>query len=137
MTHFRLLNLVLSIMLLVGCTWTGDVPPDYISFQVTPANQTASQRLHIDANGYVVRTADRRTDEFLLSSSDFATLLNQLDAIPFARYTMPTALELTQQQYYTITYQKQQIVVLDNAVPPAIVPLIITFQRIMSVTITE
>ncbi len=137
MTHFRLLNLVLSMIILVGCTWAGDVPPDYISFQVIPANQTASQLLHIDANGYVVRTIERRTDEFLLSSSDFATLLNQLDSIPFARYTMPTTLDLAQQTHYTITYQQQRIVVLDNAVPPAIVPLLITFKRILSVSIGE
>lgn len=118
---------------LSSCTSTADVQPAFISFRLAHPDNQAVFSLYIDANGYVVRTIERRTDEFVLSSIDFATLLNQLDAVAFERITPLTDAERAAYRYYTITYQDQQIQLLEHAVPPALMPLMITFRRIVDV----
>jgi hypothetical protein len=118
---------------LSSCAGTAAVQPAFISFRLAQPDNQAAVSLYIDANGYVVRTVNRRTDEFVLSTTDFATLLNQLDTVAFERITPLSDTERANHRYYTIAYQSHQVQLLEHAVPPALMPLMITFQRIIDV----
>jgi len=131
--RYRISAWLICVVLLSSCTSTANVQPAFISFRLAQPDNQAAFSLYIDANGYVVRTIDRRTDEFVLSSTDFATLLNQLDAVVFERIAPLSDEERAQHRYYTITYQTKQIQLLEHAVPPALMPLMITFRRIIDV----
>jgi len=131
--RYRIATWLVCLVWLSSCTGTTNGQPAFISFRLAQPDNQAAFSLYIDANGYVVRTVDRRTDEFVLSSTDFATLLNQLDAVAFERIAPLSDEERAQHRYYTITYQNQQIQLLEHAVPPALMPLMITFRRIIDV----
>ena len=131
--RYRIATWLVCLVWLSSCTGTTSVQPAFISFRLAQPDNQAAFSLYIDANGYVVRTIDRRTDEFVLSSTDFATLLNQLDAVVFERIAPLSDEERAQHRYYTITYQTKQIQLLEHAVPPALMPLMITFRRIIDV----
>jgi hypothetical protein len=133
MMRARIAAWLICIVWLCSCTSTASVQPAFISFRLAQPENQAAFSLYIDANGYVVRTIERRTDEFVLSKTDFATLLNQLDTVAFDRIAPLSDEERAQYRYYTITYQTHQIQLLEHAVPPALMPLMITFRRIIDV----
>jgi hypothetical protein len=91
--------------------------------------------LQIDANGYVIRTINRHTDEFQLSNNDFGLLIDQLQAVPFDRLDrrylpQKDAVNLT---LYTINYQEHMVEMTDTAVPNIMAPLMLSFRRIIAV----
>jgi hypothetical protein len=91
--------------------------------------------LQIDANGYVIRTENRHTDEFQLNEDDFGLILDQLQAVPFDRLDrrylpQQDAINLT---HYTISYQGHIIEMTDTAVPNIMAPLMLSFRRIIAV----
>lgn len=132
----RIYQLICVVMFLVstaGCAPTKFVPLVVYRAQNTYENTTIL--LQIDANGYVIRTVNRHTDEFQLSNDDFGLILDQLQAVPFDRLDrryLPEqdAINLTQ---YTISYQQHVIEMTDTAVPNIMAPLMLSFRRIIAV----
>lgn len=129
----KVLLFIAIVFSLTGCTQQRYVP--LVVYRAYNAYEANTIVLQIDANGYVIRTVNRHTDEFLLSDDDFGLILDQLQAIPFDRLDrlyLPEqdAANLTQ---YTIQYQDNVIEMTDTAVPSIMAPLMLSFRRIIAV----
>jgi hypothetical protein len=116
-----------------GCTQTKYVP--LVTYRADNTYENTTILLQIDANGYVIRTVNRHTDEFQLGNDDFGLILDQLQAVPFDRLDrryLPKqdAINLTK---YTISYQEHVIEMTDTAVPNIMAPLMLSFRRIIAV----
>lgn len=116
-----------------GCTTTKYEP--LVIYRAYNAYEDSTITLQIDANGYVIRTHNRHTDEFQLAKDDLGLIIDQLQAVPFDRLDrryLPTqdAANLTQ---YTITYQTHVVEMTDTAVPNIMAPLMLSFRRIIAV----
>ncbi len=127
---------VLFIVILF--TLSGCSSPTYeplVVYRAHNSYENSTITLQIDANGYVIRTHNRHTDEFQLSADDFGLIIDQLQAVPFDRLDrryLPTqdAANLTQ---YTISYQTHVVEMTDTAVPNIMAPLMLSFRRIIAV----
>lgn len=132
----RIYQLIFIAILLVatsGCTTAKFTP--LVTYRALNTYENTTILLQIDANGYVVRTVNRHTDEFQLSNDDFGLILDQLQAVPFDRLDrrylpQQDAINLTQ---YTISYQQHVIEMTDTAVPNIMAPLMLSFRRIIAV----
>lgn len=116
-----------------GCTLPKYVP--LVTYRAQNTYENSTILLQIDANGYVIRTVNRHTDEFQLSDDDFGLILDQLQAVPFDRLDrrylpQQDAINLTQ---YTISYQEHVVEMTDTAVPTIMAPLMLSFRRIIAV----
>ncbi|MFZ9856811.1 MAG: hypothetical protein ACO3F2_00580 [Roseiflexaceae bacterium] len=116
-----------------GCTSTKYVP--LVTYHAQNNYENSTILLHIDANGYVIRTVNQNTDEFQLADDDFGLILDQLQEVPFDRLDrryLPEqdAINLTQ---YTISYQDHVVEMTDTAVPNIMAPLMLSFRRIIAV----
>jgi len=129
----QLILLFLFMMILSGCTTPKYVP--LVTYRAQNTYENSSIMLQIDANGYVIRTINRHTDEFQLSNNDFGLLIDQLQAVPFDRLDrrylpQKDAVNLT---LYTINYQEHMVEMTDTAVPNIMAPLMLSFRRIIAV----
>jgi hypothetical protein len=132
----RIYQIIFIIVFLVtasGCTQTKYVP--LVTYRADNTYENTTILLQIDANGYVIRTVNRHTDEFQLGNDDFGLILDQLQAVPFDRLDrryLPKqdAINLTK---YTISYQEHVIEMTDTAVPNIMAPLMLSFRRIIAV----
>jgi len=134
MSHIQRLFVTFIILIsLVGCTQPKYTP--LVVYRAHNAYENSTIVLQIDANGYVIRTVNRHTDEFQLNDDDFGLILDQLQAIPFDRLDrrylpQQDAVNLTQ---YTISYQDKVVEMTDTAVPNIMAPLMLSFRRIIAV----
>lgn len=132
----RIYQIIFVIALLIttsGCTPAQFAP--LVTYRAHNNYESTTIVLQIDANGYVIRTINRHTDEFQLGNDDFGLILDQLQAVPFDRLDrryLPEqdAINLTQ---YTISYQDHVIEMTDTAVPNIMAPLMLSFRRIIAV----
>lgn len=125
--------ITLLLITLTGCTTVKYEP--LVMYRARNDYEDSTITIQIDANGYVIRTTNRHTDEFQLTNDDFGLIIDQLQAIPFDRLDrryLPTqdAANLTQ---YTISYQTYVIEMTDTAVPNIMAPLMLSFRRIIAV----
>lgn len=132
----RFLMFIILLGGLVGCTQPKFTP--LVTYRAFNAYENSTIVIQIDANGYVIRSHNRHTDEFQLSNDDFGLLLDQLQAVPFDRLDrrylpQQDAVNLTQ---YTISYQNNIIEMTDTAVPNIMAPLMLSFRRIIAVDLT-
>jgi hypothetical protein len=130
---YQLILLFVLMLTLGGCSAPKYVP--LVTYRAQNSYENSTIMLQIDANGYVIRTVNRHTDEFQLGDDDFGLILDQLQAIPFDRLDrryLPEqdAINLTQ---YTISYQNHVIEMTDTAVPNIMAPLMLSFRRIIAV----
>lgn len=130
---YRLIIILLFVIASSGCTPSKYVP--LVTYRAINTYENSTILLQIDANGYVIRTVNRHTDEFQLGNDDFGLILDQLQAVPFDRLDrryLPTqdAINLTQ---YTISYQEHVVEMTDTAVPTIMAPLMLSFRRIIAV----
>lgn len=132
----RMYQFVVMLLFMIascGCTPAKYVP--LVTYRAQNTYENTTILLQIDANGYVIRTVNRHTDEFQLSDDDFGLILDQLQAVPFDRLDrryLPKqdAINLTQ---YTISYQEHVVEMTDTAVPNIMAPLMLSFRRIIAV----
>jgi hypothetical protein len=129
--------LLIALLVLTSCG--GIAPLPVVTYRVNTATQQQLAYLQIDPNGYVVRTIGDATDEFQLSQADFALVLDQMRAanIPMMRLddVLPTG--SSGAVFHTILSGSDQVTFADRSAPSSVQPLLVTFQRILSVKISE
>lgn len=129
--------LLFAICVLVGCS--NATPAPLITYRVNTATQQQIAYLQIDPNGYVTRTMKNQTDEFQLGQTDFALILDQIRAADFATMRLPntSTTEAQSAVFHTILSGTNQITFADSAAPESVKPLLVTFKRILSVSVSS
>lgn len=127
--------LLMAIWLLVGCS--EPVRSPLITYRVDTATQQQIAYVQIDANGYVTRTMKNQTDEFQLGQTDFALILDQIRAAEFATMRLPdaTANGTNSAIFHTILSGTNQVSFADGATPESVKPLLVSFKRILTVSV--
>ena len=129
--------LLVALLVLTSCG--GIAPTPVVTYRVNTATQQQLAYLQIDPNGFVVRTIGDETDEFQLSQTDFALVLDQLGAAKIPMMRLPDALPTgnTGAVFHTIMSGSEQVTFADRSAPASVEPLLVTFQRILSVKIGD
>ena len=128
--------LMVGIWFLVSCADMTTTP--IVTYRVNTGAQQQLAYIQIDANGFVVRTMAGATDEFQLNQTDFALVLDQLRAANITTMRLP---EITQSSdtttvFHTIVSGTNEVTFADQTAPASVKPLLVTFQRILTVNIS-
>ncbi len=128
---------LLGILVLASCAGIASTP--VVTYRVNTATQQQLAYLQIDPNGFVVRTVGDATDEFQLSQTDFALVLDQMRAANIPMMRLPDAVPTgsTGAVFHTILSGSDQVTFADQSAPASVQPLLVTFQRILSVKISD
>jgi hypothetical protein len=129
--------LLVAILVLTSCGAIAPTP--VVTYRVNTATQQQLAYLQIDPNGFVVRTIGDATDEFQLSQTDFSLVLDQMRAakIPLMRLPDAAPTGSTGAVFHTIMSGSDQVTFADRSAPASVEPLLVTFQRILSVKISD
>ena len=129
--------LLVALLVLTSCGGIASTP--VVTYRVNTATQQQLAYLQIDPNGFVVRTIGDATDEFQLSQTDFSLVLDQMRAakIPLMRLPDATPTGSTGAVFHTIMSGTDQVTFADRSAPASVEPLLVTFQRILSVNISD
>lgn len=129
--------MLVGIFILASCAGVASTP--VVTYRVNTATQQQLAYLQIDPNGFVVRTIGDETDEFQLSQADFALVLDQMRAANIPMMRLPDAMPTgnTGAVFHTIMSGSEQVTFADRSAPASVEPLLVTFQRILSVKIGD
>ena len=129
--------LLVALLVLTSCG--GIAPTPVVTYRVNTATQQQLAYLQIDPNGFVVRTIGDEPDEFQLSQTDFALVLDQMRAAKIPMMRLPDALPTGSAGavFHTIMSGSDQVTFADRSEPSSVEPLLVTFQRILSVKISD
>ncbi len=132
-----LICMFIGIFILASCAGIASTP--VVTYRVNTATQQQVAYLQIDPNGFVVRTIGEATDEFQLSQTDFALILDQMRAANIRTMRLPDALPADGNGavFHTILSGTDQVTFADESAPSSIQPLLVTFQRILSVKVND
>ena len=125
--------MLVAIFVLASCAGIASTP--VVTYRVNTATQQQLAYLQIDPNGFVVRTIGDATDEFQLSQTDFALVLDQLRAAKIPMMRLPDALPTGSAGavFHTIMSGSDKVTFADRSAPSSVEPLVVTFLRFLRV----